>query len=204
MDQTLSEFEAPFRAIAEAASDGIITINSRSLITFVNPSVERIFGYSVHELIGRSLTDLMPEYLRSVHQKGIQRYIETGERHIHWAGTQLPGLHKDGGPMILEVSFGEFMQNGERWFTGIVRDVTERKREERLQAAQAAASQILAQNLSSENVLPEALKALCQALGWILAIVWNVDDTADVLRYGSGWCAVEGLRDFLDWNQRLK
>lgn len=200
----MSDFEAPFRAIADAASDGIITIDSSSTITFVNSSVERIFGYSSAELLGKSLTMLMPDYLQRVHLTGMKRYLETGERHMHWGGTQLPGLCKDGTTITLEVSFGEFVQNSQRGFTGIVRDVTERKRDERLQAAHFAASEILAKNLSSEDVLQEALKALCQALGWIAAIVWNVDRVANVLRYGSGWCAVDGLRPFLNSNQKVQ
>jgi PAS domain S-box-containing protein len=204
MEQRDPSFEASFRAIADAASDGIITIDSCSTITFVNASTERIFEYGPGELLGKSLTLLMPDYLRSVHLNGIRRYMDTGEKHIHWAGTQVPGLRKDGTVVSLEVSFGEFMHNAERCFSGIIRDISERKHEQRLQAAQTAASRILAHNLSSQHVLGEALQALCQALGWMAAIVWTKDETGETLQYGSGWCAVETLRSFLDRNRTLE
>jgi PAS domain S-box-containing protein len=115
------------QVIAETASDAIITINENSVILFVNQATEKIFGYSPDELIGQSLTMLMPEYLRHIHSAGLARYVTTGERHIHWAAVQLPGLRKDGSEVPLEVSFGEFIEGGERFFAGIARDITERK-----------------------------------------------------------------------------
>src|SRR5919197_427821 len=88
--------ETPFRIIAETASDAIITIDERSTILFVNDAAGRIFGYSVPEMLGQPMTMLMPEYLRHVHEQGLQRYIRTGQRHIRWEGIELPGLHKSG------------------------------------------------------------------------------------------------------------
>ncbi|HEU5238978.1 MAG TPA: PAS domain-containing sensor histidine kinase, partial [Pyrinomonadaceae bacterium] len=85
------------------------------------------------------LTMLMPEYLRHVHRAGLKRYVDTGQRHIGWSAVELPGLHKDGHEIPLELSFGEFTRNGERYFTGIARDETERKRaEEELRRAREA------------------------------------------------------------------
>jgi signal transduction histidine kinase len=56
--------------------------------------------------------------------------VETGKRHIGWSAVELPGLHQDGREIPLELSFGEFTRNDQRYFTGIARDVTERKRAE--------------------------------------------------------------------------
>jgi signal transduction histidine kinase len=81
-------------------------------------------------MLGQDLTMLMPEYLRHVHRAGLGRYVETGKRHISWNAVELPGLHKDGREIPLELSFGEFTRNGQRYFTGIARDETERKRAE--------------------------------------------------------------------------
>lgn len=115
------------RVIADAASDAIITIDQQSTMVFVNRAAEMIFGYSRAELLGQSLTMLMPEYLRHVHRSGLQRYLTNGERHISWESVELPGLHKNGKEIPLELSFGEFNENGERFFTGIARDITDRK-----------------------------------------------------------------------------
>jgi PAS domain S-box-containing protein len=123
----LQESEERFRTLAETAADVIVTIDEGSRILFINPAVERVFGYRPEELAGRSLSVLMPEYLRHLHQAGLARYVETGRRHVNWDGVELPGLHRDGYEVPLEVSFGEFRQGSRHVFTGIIRDVTERK-----------------------------------------------------------------------------
>ena len=129
-EQALRESETRFRTLAETASDAIITIDANSNIIYINRAAESIFGYQVAEMLGQDLTMLMPEYLRHVHRAGLKRYVETGQRHIGWSAVELPGLHKDGHEIPLELSFGEFTRNGERYFTGIARDETERKRAE--------------------------------------------------------------------------
>src|ERR1044072_8527854 len=105
---SLRESEEHYRAVAEAATDAIITIDSDSTILIVNPATERIFGYSSEEMIGQSLTTLMPEYLRHLHKAGSARHLETGQKHIHWSAVQLPGFHKTGKEIPLEISFAEF------------------------------------------------------------------------------------------------
>ena len=129
-DDALNSLTQISRVIAETASDGIITIDENSTILFANRATEKIFGYSRDELMGHSLTMLMPEYLRHVHRAGLTRYISTGERHISWEAVELPGLHKNGSELPLELSFGEFVEGGKHFFTGIVRDITDRKRGE--------------------------------------------------------------------------
>jgi PAS domain S-box-containing protein len=130
--RTLRESETRFRTLAETASDAIITVDPRGRIVFVNSTTEKIFGYSTAEMAGQDLTMLMPEYLRHLHSAGFERYQQTGRRHISWNSVELPGLHRDGHEIPLELSFGEFTSEGKRYFTGIARDITERK-----QAAEA-------------------------------------------------------------------
>ena len=127
---TLPEGEETYRILAETASDAIIRIDENSQIVFVNRAAERVFGYKVEEMVGQSLTMIMPEYLRRLHEAGIERYLETGKRHINWESTELPAQHRDGHIFPIEVSFGEFQQNGKHYFIGIARDITERKKTE--------------------------------------------------------------------------
>jgi two-component system cell cycle sensor histidine kinase/response regulator CckA len=132
-EEALRESEERYRVVAETATDVIITIDDHSTILFANRAVERVFGYALPELLGNQITILMPEYLRHVHKAAVSRYIETGRKHINWESVQLNGLHKSGREIPLELSFGEFSKDGRRFFTGIARDITERKRaEERL------------------------------------------------------------------------
>jgi PAS domain S-box-containing protein len=127
-EEARRESEERFRALTETASDAIITIDEESKINYINRAGQNIFGYSVAEMLGADLTMLMPDYLRHLHHAGLQRYVETGKKHISWDGVELPGLHKDGHEIPVEISFSEFDRNGKRYFTGIVRDITERKR----------------------------------------------------------------------------
>jgi PAS domain S-box-containing protein len=129
-DEALRESEDRFRTLAETASDAIITIDEESRIVYVNEAAEHVFGYSIAEMLGADLTILMPEYLRHLHEAGLNRYIETGHKHIGWEAVELPGLHRSGREIPLELSFGEFTKNNQRFFTGIARDVTERKQAE--------------------------------------------------------------------------
>jgi len=134
----LRESAQRYRTLAETASDAIITVDEENTIIYANPGAEKIFGHAVRELAGQPLTMLMPDYLRHLHRAGLARYLETGHKHIAWDGYQLPGLHKSGHEIPLEVSFGEFVQEGRHFFTGIVRDVSERVRaEEALRASEA-------------------------------------------------------------------
>lgn len=126
-EQALRESEVRYRTVAETASDAIIQINERSEILFINQAGERIFGYKVEEMIGQSLTMLMPEHTHAAHRAGMQRHLETGKRHLSWAGIELPGHRRDGSDFPLEISFGEFNQDGKRFFIGIARDITARK-----------------------------------------------------------------------------
>jgi PAS domain S-box-containing protein len=131
------EIEARYRVVAQAASDAIVTIDTESRILFANPAVERVFGYAPHEVVGQRLTMLMPDYLRRVHEAGLARYLSTGIRHLHWEGVEVPGLHREGHEIPLEVSFGEFTDVDHKVFTGVIREVGARKlTEERLREVQ--------------------------------------------------------------------
>ncbi|MGI8910204.1 MAG: PAS domain S-box protein, partial [Rubrobacteraceae bacterium] len=146
-ERELQESEERYRVVAETASDGIIMIDEDSRILFTNSATGRIFGYPGEELIGQPLTMLMPEYLRHVHEASLKRYIDTGERHLSWDSIELPGLHGNGQEIPLEVSFGEFVKEGRHFFTGFIRDVSERKRtEDNLRASEERLSRIVETN----------------------------------------------------------
>jgi len=204
MDRVPPGLETPFRIIAETASDAIITIDEDSTIVSVNLSAERIFGYSIPELLGQSITLLMPEQLRQLHKNGLSRLMQTGERHIKWESIELPGLHKDGRTINLEISFGEFVAEGRRLFTGIVRDITQRKHEQRLRSAYTAAVRALAENHSSRSVLRETLCAICHALEWKLGILWNVDEAREELQIAASSTEQDGLSGFVDSSRAVR
>ncbi len=126
----IRESEMRYRTLTETASDAIITIDETSKIIYVNEAVEEMFGYLPEEIIGKNLTQLMPERLRQQHNAGFSRYLQTNEKHIAWAAVELPGQHKSGVEIPLELSFGKFEKDGQRFFTGIARDISERRKAE--------------------------------------------------------------------------
>ena len=128
--EALREIEERYRIVAETATDSIISIDRNSTIMYVNPATEKTFGYAVADMLGKQVTILMPEYLRAVHKSALNNYLTTGTKHTTWQAVELTALHKDGHEFPIEISFGELLKNGEHYFTGIIRDISERKKAE--------------------------------------------------------------------------
>lgn len=114
------------KAVVETAVDGIITIDERGTIETVNPAVTQIFGYEMSDMLGRNVSMLMPIYYKEKHDEYLAHYLETGERKIIGIGREVEGLRNDGSVFPLELAVNETNVNEHRFFTGIVRDVTER------------------------------------------------------------------------------
>jgi len=128
VEDLMRQSEQRFRTLAETATDTIITIDTHNHILFANSATEQLFGYPQQELLGQSLTMLMPERFRDVHETALTRYLKTGKKQRVWDSMELTGLHRDGRELSLEVAFGEVREHGEHTFTGIIRDISERKR----------------------------------------------------------------------------
>jgi PAS domain S-box-containing protein len=129
-------------SIVETASDGIIVVDSVGTIMTFSPSAERIFGHAAPEVLGKNIRMLMPEPDRSAHDGYLKRYLDTREKRIVGSNREVTGLRKDGVSFAMDLAIGEASLGGETVFTGIIRDITERKRaqdtirrqEERLRA----------------------------------------------------------------------
>ncbi|MDT7602453.1 MAG: two-component system, cell cycle sensor histidine kinase and response regulator CckA, partial [Acidobacteriota bacterium] len=158
------ESEARYRIVAETATDAIVTIDEASIIQFANQAAERIFGYTQQELLGAPLTILMPEALRHAHAHGLKRYAATGERKMNWQAVEVRGLRKDGREIPLELSFGEYAEGGKRIFTGIIRDISERKR---LETEREVLFEIM-QGVNDTPSLEELLRLIHRAIGRII------------------------------------
>ena len=128
--EALAASEAQLRALLEAALDAIISIDERGIIQLVNHAAERMFGYSAQELIGKNVSLLMPSPYREEHDGYLARYLATGEKKIIGMHREVVGLRKDGTIFPQELSVAEARLGGCRYFVGIHRDITERKRTE--------------------------------------------------------------------------
>lgn len=138
-EQELRTSEERFRTLAETAADAILTMDEHSRISFANPAVQKIFGYTPQEVLGRRMTVLMPKRFRAAHRAGVKRYMATGRKNIPWTSVELVGRHCDRHEVPIEVSFGEFVVGNDHLFTGMIRDITDRKEQrEALDVATAA------------------------------------------------------------------
>jgi len=113
-------------AVVASAADAIITAGEDGLITGWNASAERIFGYDPTEVIGRSLTMLMPERFRAAHESGHARVVKSGDTRVIGKTVELAGLHREGHEFPIELSLSTWIRNGKRFFAGIIRDISER------------------------------------------------------------------------------
>lgn len=129
-EAALRDSEERFRTVTETASDAIIVINEEGVIELANPATEKIFGYTREEVLNQNLSMLIPERLRAAHREGLAAFIREEKKNINWQAVALPGLRRDGSEVPLELSFAVFMKAGQRFFTGIIRDVSERRRVE--------------------------------------------------------------------------
>lgn len=121
--------EERYRVLTETVIDGIITINKEESIVFCNPAAKKMFGYD-DEIIGNNIIILMPERYRQAHREGINRYLKTGLPSIIGKTIELVGLKKDGTEFPVELSLSVWKSDERCYFTGIIRDITERKRME--------------------------------------------------------------------------
>ena len=125
----LSAGEARHRAVLAAALDGVIIIDQRGCVTYVNAAAERIFGYRADEVLGRELADgFLPPSLREAHRRGLARYLTTGETHVLDRRIEITAMHADGSEFPVELTVTRAGLPGAPAFIGYLRDITERQR----------------------------------------------------------------------------
>ncbi len=126
----LRESETRLRSITETTPSAIISANAKGSIQYFNPAAEQMFGYSTREVVGQQLTLLMPERFHRAHQHDIERFLATRQGHVIGSTTELDGRRKDGCEFPVALALSAWEAGGEIFFTGILQDVTERKRVE--------------------------------------------------------------------------
>jgi two-component system sensor kinase FixL len=140
LEGALGASEARWRAIIDSAVDGIVVIDAHGRIEAFNHAAERLFGYTIDEVLGRNVDMLMPSPYREEHDIYLSRYLATGRAKVIGHGREVQGGRKDGTTFPLHLSVGEMTLQGERKFTGILHDLTTRvQMEGRLREQEALA-----------------------------------------------------------------
>jgi two-component system sensor kinase FixL len=137
-EEALKSREAHLRSILETVPDAMVVIDELARIQSFSTTAVRLFGYAPDEVIGENVRILMPNPYREQHDAYMQRYLRTGERRIIGIGRVVVGQRRDGSTFPMELAVGEMHSSGERYFTGFIRDLTERQQTEtRLQELQS-------------------------------------------------------------------
>ena len=134
----LQEREAHLQSVLDTVPDAMVVIDTRGIMQSFSATAERLFGYRASEAVGKNVSILMPQPYRGHHDAYLARYMATGERRIIGVGRLVVGQRKDGSTFPMELSVGEMRSGDRRFFTGFVRDLTERQQtQQRLQELQS-------------------------------------------------------------------
>jgi PAS domain S-box-containing protein len=129
--QAIRDGGALVQTILNTVADGIITLHASSgIVETVNPAAERMFGYAAAELIGKNFSLLIPELDQGQHNGSLEHYSASDEARAVGLGREVMGRRKDGSVFPLGIAVSEMWLGGNRFFTGILRDITARKRAE--------------------------------------------------------------------------
>ncbi len=161
--------EAHLQSILDTVPEAMIVIDTRGSIRSFSSAAERLFGRTAEEVLGQNVKILMPAPYHDNHDGYIDRYMRTGERRIIGTGRVVVGCRKDGSTFPLELAVGEMKSDNARFFTGFIRDITERQEAEaRLQELQ---SEIV--HISRLTALGEMASALAHELNQPLSAIAN-------------------------------
>ncbi len=161
--------EAHLRSILDTVPDAMIVIDEAGAMQSFSTAAERLFGYSASEALGRNVKMLMPNPYRQSHDGYLGRYLTTGERRIIGVGRVVVGERKDGSTFPMELAVGEMKSGAQRFFTGFIRDLSERQQTEaRLQELQ---SELV--HISRLTAMGEMASALAHELNQPLSAIAN-------------------------------
>ncbi|HNA27895.1 MAG TPA: PAS domain S-box protein, partial [Nitrospira sp.] len=124
------ESETRMRSIFESAIEGIVVIDEQGKIESTNAALLQLLGYEAHEMIGQNISMIMPQPYRDNHSQYLANYLVTGKRVIIGSGRDVPAVRKDGTFIDIHVSVSEMQIGPSKKYTGMIRDISERKRME--------------------------------------------------------------------------
>jgi two-component system sensor kinase FixL len=182
------------QSILDTVPDAMVVIGEDGIMRSFSAAAERLFGYSAEEAIGRNVGLLMPEPDRGHHDSYVRRYLRTGERRIIGLGRVVTGLRKDGSTFPMHLSVGEMRSGESRFFTGFVRDLTERQETE----AKLHDLQSDLFHVSRLSALGEMASSLAHELNQPLAAINNYLKGCSRLLESSEHPRAETIRDALD------
>jgi two-component system cell cycle sensor histidine kinase/response regulator CckA len=178
-----------FQAILEAANDAVLSVDRLANISFFNAAAARLFGYSEAELLGQRFSVLLPARFGPRCGRSLARCIETGERPFSGDAAEMTGRRKDGSEFPFEISISAGGDESHVSFIGIVRDITQRKRIERVRKLRSKIARVLAESRSLGEAAPQILQIVGERSGWSVGAFWLVHEPLHRLRCVAAWSA---------------
>lgn len=160
-EKTLSESEEKYRSVVESANEAIITANSNGYITSWNNGAQKIFGYEKDEILGKSVEILIPEEYKNVFREGLAKNGPMTNHEFNYENFELKALRKDGIKFPFEISGAEWESGDEKFFTVILRDITERKKTEELKNRLASIVEY-----SDDAIISKDLNGVINSWNW--------------------------------------
>lgn len=159
----IAKKEEQYRSILDHAIDGFILINQKGIIENANQACEKIFGYTTDEILGQNVNILMPNPYHDEHDQYLQNYLDSGNAKIIGIGREVTGKRKNGDEFPVDLSISQFVLDGKYYFSGIVRDITDKKVAER--------------EVEEKNKIAEQMKIaqLSSQIGYIVNTVKNIE-----------------------------
>ncbi|MCH8311493.1 MAG: PAS domain S-box protein, partial [Nitrospinae bacterium] len=182
LGETLKENQRLTDAVIDNAVDAIISIDEKGIIDQFNISAEKMFGYRQTEVRGKNVKILMPEPYQSEHDGYLAQYMATRKVNILGIYREFIGLRKNGTTFPMDISISEINIEGRRLFTGIARDITQKKQEQSRKNMQHKLTKILAEARTIDEGVSKILQTLTDHPTWDLAFYWSVDSESNVLR----------------------
>lgn len=131
VEKELRESEERTRLIIDNALDAVVVMNTSGLITSWNPQAEVIFGWKNKEVIGKKMSEvIIPLYYREAHEKGLKKFLETGEGPVFNKRLELTAIHQDGHEFPVELTVSPMKLGEEYIFSAFIRDITKQKQAE--------------------------------------------------------------------------
>ncbi|MES9967276.1 MAG: PAS domain S-box protein [Sedimenticola sp.] len=179
-EERLKDEKARTNAVLDTVIDAIITIDSKGCIESFNPAAERIFGYSADEVIGNNVNCLMPSPYSEEHDGYLRRYQQSGQPRVIGIGREVIGQRKDGSTFPMDLAVSAMQVAGKQMYTGIVRDITERKAvEAQKQRAKEEAEQSNRMKSEFLNMMSHELRTPLTVIIGYLPLLTNEEELPD-------------------------
>ncbi|MED7820116.1 MULTISPECIES: bifunctional diguanylate cyclase/phosphodiesterase [unclassified Francisella] len=179
--------------------DGVIIIDQKADIIYVNNSVEKLFGYATGEIIGKNVKVLMPQRYSSKHDKYINEYVKTGKKNIINSSRTVQGMKKDGTIFPIELAVSEMINNDEKIFVGTIKDLSEEYKSKQYVRVISKIQELHIKQTKSSKIFSYILRFLLDHTSSEYGFIGGIFDDSD----GSKYLRTYAITD-ISWNKETK